>query len=159
MNNNLPPNFYVRDKPICGDALLTPLDGYADWPFRSLCRAPGLAMSYTEFVKVEKMLSKSKQPAKKLYFEEAERPITFQLYGDAHAAENRTYIIRRVRQCRNTRNGASGFMARKTVSDCSVNMRCNTFCFIPFPGRIASRSCNLMGEFLAMVNEVYAISA
>jgi nifR3 family TIM-barrel protein len=39
-------------------------------------------MSYTEFVKVEKILSRSKEPAKRLYFEEVERPITFQIYGD-----------------------------------------------------------------------------
>jgi nifR3 family TIM-barrel protein len=39
-------------------------------------------MSYTEFVKVEKILSRSKEPAKRLYFEAAERPITFQIYGD-----------------------------------------------------------------------------
>jgi nifR3 family TIM-barrel protein len=39
-------------------------------------------MSYTEFVKVEKILSRSKEPAKRLYYEEAERPITFQIYGD-----------------------------------------------------------------------------
>jgi nifR3 family TIM-barrel protein len=39
-------------------------------------------MSYTEFVDVQKILSRSKQPAKKFYFEEAERPVTFQLYGD-----------------------------------------------------------------------------
>jgi nifR3 family TIM-barrel protein len=58
------------------------MDGYSDWPFRSLCRKLGSAMSYTEFVKVEKILSRSKEPAKRLYFEEAERPITFQLYGD-----------------------------------------------------------------------------
>jgi nifR3 family TIM-barrel protein len=58
------------------------MDGYSDWPFRSICRALGSAMSYTEFVKVEKILSRSKEPAKRLYFEEAERPITFQIYGD-----------------------------------------------------------------------------
>jgi nifR3 family TIM-barrel protein len=58
------------------------MDGYSDWPFRSLCRALGSAMSYTEFVKVEKILSRSKEPAKRLYFEEVERPITFQIYGD-----------------------------------------------------------------------------
>jgi nifR3 family TIM-barrel protein len=58
------------------------MDGYSDWPFRSLCRKLGSAMSYTEFVKVEKILSRSKEPAKRLYFEEAERPITFQIYGD-----------------------------------------------------------------------------
>jgi nifR3 family TIM-barrel protein len=76
------PNFYIRDVPIFGDAILAPMDGYSDWPFRSICRALGSAMSYTEFVKVEKILGRSKQPAKKLYFEEAERPVTFQLYGD-----------------------------------------------------------------------------
>jgi tRNA-dihydrouridine synthase B len=76
------PTFYIRDLPIYGDAVLAPMDGYSDWPFRSLCRALGSALSYTEFVKVEKILSRSKEPAKRLYFEEAERPITFQIYGD-----------------------------------------------------------------------------
>ena len=82
MTGTLPPNFHVRDVPVYGDAILAPMDGYSDWPFRSLCRALGSAMSYTEFVKVEKILSRSKEPAKRLYFEEAERPITFQIYGD-----------------------------------------------------------------------------
>jgi tRNA-dihydrouridine synthase B len=76
------PSFYIRDIPIYGDTVLAPMDGYSDWPFRSLCRGLGSAMSYTEFVKVEKILSRSKEPAKRLYFEEAERPITFQIYGD-----------------------------------------------------------------------------
>jgi len=76
------PMFYIRDVPIYGDTILAPMDGYSDWPFRSLCRKLGSAMSYTEFVKVEKILSRSKEPAKRLYFEEAERPITFQIYGD-----------------------------------------------------------------------------
>lgn len=76
------PAFYVRGIPIYGDAVLAPMDGYSDWPFRSLCRALGSVMSYTEFVKVEKILSRSKEPAKRLYFEEAERPVTFQIYGD-----------------------------------------------------------------------------
>src|SRR5512134_3457251 len=76
------PAFVVREIPIYGEAILAPMDGYSDWPFRSLCRALGSAMSYTEFVKVEKILSRSKEPAKRLYFEEAERPITFQIYGD-----------------------------------------------------------------------------
>src|SRR5512139_1452501 len=76
------PTFTVSDVPIYGDALLAPMDGYSDWPFRSLCRKLGSAMSYTEFVKVAKVLSRSKEPATRLYFEEGERPITFQLYGD-----------------------------------------------------------------------------
>ncbi len=82
MNNTPLPNFHVRDIPIYGDAILAPMDGYSDWPFRSLCRELGSAMSYTEFVQVEKILSRSKQPAAKLHYEEVERPITFQLYGD-----------------------------------------------------------------------------
>lgn len=82
MNNNSSPNFHVRDIPIYGDTILAPMDGYSDWPFRSLCREFGSAMSYSEFVQVEKILSKSKQPAKKLYYQEVERPVTFQLYGD-----------------------------------------------------------------------------
>jgi len=76
------PTFYVRDVPVYGDAILAPMDGYSDWPFRSICRGLGSAMSYSEFVKVEKILSRSKQPAKKFHYEEAERPVTFQIYGD-----------------------------------------------------------------------------
>ena len=82
MNETPIPNFFVRDIPIYGDKILAPMDGYSDWPFRSICRALGSAMSYTEFVKVEKILSRSKEPAKRLYYEEVERPITFQIYGD-----------------------------------------------------------------------------
>jgi len=82
MNETRTPNFFVHNIPIYGDTILAPMDGYSDWPFRSICRALGSAMSYTEFVKVEKILSRSKEPAKRLYYEEVERPITFQIYGD-----------------------------------------------------------------------------
>jgi nifR3 family TIM-barrel protein len=82
MDETRTPSFFVRDIPIYGATILAPMDGYSDWPFRSICRALGSAMSYTEFVKVEKILSRSKEPAKRLYFEEVERPITFQIYGD-----------------------------------------------------------------------------
>lgn len=76
------PTFHIRDISIYGDAILAPMDGYSDWPFRSVCRGLGSAMSYTEFVDVNKILSRSKRPLKKFYFEESERPIAFQLYGD-----------------------------------------------------------------------------
>jgi nifR3 family TIM-barrel protein len=82
MNKSKPPHFYIRGIPIHGDTVLAPMDGYSDWPFRSLCRELGSAMSYTEFVKVEKILSRSKEPAKRLFFKEVERPVTFQIYGD-----------------------------------------------------------------------------
>jgi tRNA-dihydrouridine synthase B len=82
MNESKTPNFYIRKIPVYGDTILAPMDGYSDWPFRSLCRELGSAMSYTEFVKVEKILSRSKEPAKRLFFKEVERPMTFQIYGE-----------------------------------------------------------------------------
>lgn len=82
MNEGKTPNFYIKNIPIYGDTILAPMDGYSDWPFRSICRELGSAMSYTEFVKVEKILSKSKEPAKRLFFKEPERPMTFQIYGE-----------------------------------------------------------------------------
>lgn len=82
MQENASPRFFIREIPVYGDTVLAPMDGYSDWPFRSLCRELGSAMSYTEFVKVEKILSRSKEPAKRLFFKEAERPMVFQIYGE-----------------------------------------------------------------------------
>jgi tRNA-dihydrouridine synthase B len=76
------PTFWVRGLPVCGSAVLAPMDGYSDWPFRSLCRSLGSAMSYTEFVKVEHILRSPRHAASKLYFEQPERPVVFQIYGD-----------------------------------------------------------------------------
>ncbi|HEV8378810.1 MAG TPA: tRNA-dihydrouridine synthase family protein [Tepidisphaeraceae bacterium] len=80
-NENVTPSFHVRDVPIHGDALLAPMDGYSDWPFRSLCRALGSAMSYTEFVKVEHILHSPRHTRAKLHYQEVERPVVFQIYG------------------------------------------------------------------------------
>jgi len=64
-----------------GDLILAPMDGYSSWPFRSLCRELGSAISYTEFVKSEDVLDRPHYIKEKLYFEEKERPVFFQLYG------------------------------------------------------------------------------
>ncbi len=76
------PNFMVRDVPVYGDAILAPMDGFSDWPFRSLCRALGSAMSYTEFVRAGNILQAYEHMAPRLAFEEMERPMVFQIYGD-----------------------------------------------------------------------------
>ena len=76
------PTFRVRDVPIYGDAILAPMDGYSDWPFRSVCRGLGSAMSYSEFVKVEHIIYKPRRMRARLHYEETERPVVFQLYGD-----------------------------------------------------------------------------
>lgn len=76
------PTFMVRDVPVYGDAVLAPMDGYSDWPFRSLCRELGSAMSYTEFVKVENILRGFEHVDARLAYQEPERPVVFQIYGD-----------------------------------------------------------------------------
>lgn len=58
------------------------MDGYSDWPFRSLCRDLGSAISYTEFVKAEDVLQRPDYLSDKLRFTEGERPLAIQLYGD-----------------------------------------------------------------------------
>jgi nifR3 family TIM-barrel protein len=58
------------------------MDGYSDWPFRSLCRSLGSAMSYTEFVSAERILHRPGHMRTKLHFEDRERPVVFQIYGD-----------------------------------------------------------------------------
>lgn len=76
------PVFHVGPVPVYGDAILAPMDGYSDWPFRSICRSLGSAMSYTEFVKAEHIVREFRHVRAKLTYSQAERPVVFQLYGE-----------------------------------------------------------------------------
>ena len=76
------PTFLIGNVPVYGDVLLAPMDGYSDWPFRSLCRSLGSAMSYTEFVKSEDIVHLFRRVRAKMTYEESERPVTIQIYGD-----------------------------------------------------------------------------
>jgi len=76
------PAYYVDTIPVYGEAILSPMEGLSDWPFRSMCREFGSAMSYTEFVNVADILKKTRTVAPKLYFTEKERPVAIQIYGD-----------------------------------------------------------------------------
>ncbi len=75
------PTFFVRNIPVYGEIVLSPMDGYSDLPFRLICRELGSAMSYTEFVSVDELLGNVKRTAHKLKFDPSERPVTFQIYG------------------------------------------------------------------------------
>jgi tRNA-dihydrouridine synthase B len=78
------PLFHVREIPVFGDLVLSPMDGYSDLPFRSLCRELGSAMSYTEFVNVESLGwhgDRGEIAWMKLKFEPTERPVVYQIYG------------------------------------------------------------------------------
>jgi len=61
---------------------LAPMDGYTDWPFRSICRELGSAISYTEFVKAEDVLQRPQYIQNKIRFTESEQPVFIQLYGN-----------------------------------------------------------------------------
>lgn len=45
--NKMEPTFFVRDIPVYGDVILSPMAGYSDVPYRAICRAYGSAMQYT----------------------------------------------------------------------------------------------------------------
>jgi tRNA-dihydrouridine synthase B len=76
------PAFQVGSIAVHGKAILSPMDGYSDWPFRSVCRELGSAMSYTEFVNVADILARPEYVAPKLHFMPEERPVVIQIYGD-----------------------------------------------------------------------------
>ncbi len=88
------PAFFVRDVPVYGETVLSPMDGYSDLPFRLICRELGSAMSYTEFVSVDEYLSNVKRTARKLKFDPSERPMTFQIYG--HDEERLVEVAQRI---------------------------------------------------------------
>jgi len=75
------PTFHVGSIPIYGESILSPMDGVSDWPFRSLCRRTGSAISYTEFVRAADVLEGKASVFKKLTYDESERPVVFQIYG------------------------------------------------------------------------------
>ncbi len=77
-----PPTFWVRDIPIYGDAILAPMDGFSDWPFRSICRSLGSAMSYNEFTRAEYIVNAIEHIADRFVYDEMERPFVIQVYGD-----------------------------------------------------------------------------
>ncbi len=82
MTTASPPDFFIGQISVRGRAILAPMDGFSDWPFRSLCRQLGSALSYTEFVNAREVLHEGKYARDKLRYSEDERPVVFQLYGD-----------------------------------------------------------------------------
>jgi nifR3 family TIM-barrel protein len=68
-----------------GDLILSPMDGYSDLPFRSLCRELGSAVSYTEFINTIDVMGGLNFVEEKLVFWSTERPVGFQLFDhDPH---------------------------------------------------------------------------
>ena len=78
------PLFTVGNVPVFGDAILSPMAGYSDVPYRALCRAYGSAMHYTEFVPVEALLGKRvhERFRRRLDTQPGEHPMVFQIFGN-----------------------------------------------------------------------------
>ncbi len=78
------PTFWVRDVPVYGDVILSPMAGYSDVPYRALCRAYGSAMHYTEFVPIEALAGKKRNNRywNRLDKKSDEKPIVFQIFGN-----------------------------------------------------------------------------
>jgi tRNA-dihydrouridine synthase B len=75
------PAFSVRNIPIYGDAILAPMAGFSDQPYRRLCREFGSAMSCTEFVLDSSLAYGSQRSKQMLSFDPAERPVSAQIFG------------------------------------------------------------------------------
>ncbi len=76
------PVFWVRDVPVYGDVILSPMAGYSDVPYRSLCRAYGSSMHYTEFVPAEALLGRRNPLWRRLDKTADENPAVFQIFGN-----------------------------------------------------------------------------
>jgi tRNA-dihydrouridine synthase B len=74
------PDFYVGTVPIFGRAILSPMAGFSDLPFRALCRRLGSAMSYTEFISAPQYLNNYPLIENKLEYLPEERPVVYQIF-------------------------------------------------------------------------------
>ncbi len=74
----------MRDIPVYGDVILSPMAGYSDVPYRAVCRAFGSAMNYTEFVPVDALLGRRVHPRyrRQLDKQPDEYPMVFQIFGN-----------------------------------------------------------------------------
>jgi tRNA-dihydrouridine synthase B len=73
------PSFHIGKLPIYGDAIIAPMSGYTDSPFRRICRVNGSAMSYTGLI--SEGVVRHEEGERELKFAEEERPIAFNIIG------------------------------------------------------------------------------
>lgn len=76
------PAFFIRELPVIGDLILSPMDGISDAPFRSVARSLGSALSYTEFINAIDILNGHPRLEELLFFESEERPVVYQVFDD-----------------------------------------------------------------------------
>jgi nifR3 family TIM-barrel protein len=62
--------------------ILSPMAGVSDSPYRQICREMGSGFAYTEFVSTDGISHHSKKSIDLFRFQEMERPIFFQIFGN-----------------------------------------------------------------------------
>jgi nifR3 family TIM-barrel protein len=62
--------------------ILAPLEDITDSAFRNICRMHGADMVYTEFVSSEALVRSAVKSSNKMLFDETERPIGIQIFGN-----------------------------------------------------------------------------
>lgn len=62
--------------------ILAPLEDITDSAFRNICRLHGADMVYTEFVSSEALVRSAVKSSNKMLFDEAERPVGIQIFGN-----------------------------------------------------------------------------
>lgn len=63
-------------------AILAPMEDITDSAFRNICRLHGADLVFTEFVSSEALIRQALKSSKKMLFDETERPIGIQIFGN-----------------------------------------------------------------------------
>ncbi|MCX6054557.1 MAG: tRNA-dihydrouridine synthase [Chloroflexi bacterium] len=82
MINSTAPSFYIGKIPIFGQRILAPMDGYTDFPFRSLAKKFGSAICISEFINGIDIERGHPHLKNKLLFCESQRPFAYQIFDD-----------------------------------------------------------------------------
>jgi tRNA-dihydrouridine synthase B len=73
--------FSIANTHLTSPLILAPLAGYSDLPFRLLCREFGAGLCFSEMISCHGLAYRQKKTLKMLASDDAERPVSFQLFG------------------------------------------------------------------------------
>jgi len=74
--------FNISNVKIPNSIVLAPMAGITDHPFRQICKNFGAGLVYTEFVSADGIIRENEKTLNMIKFEENERPIGIQIFGD-----------------------------------------------------------------------------
>ena len=74
--------FKIGNIKIDQPAILAPMAGVTDHPFRLICKRLGAGIVYTEFVSAEGIIRENEKTLDMIRFVDEERPIGIQIFGD-----------------------------------------------------------------------------